>query len=99
MEAAIEDLTAGLALGDDPTLLANRAVAYRDAGLRAEAVADYTAALALTPDDDELRLARDICRRQLDDNARAATDLEARTLGTAAAGAQRTLNTLATATG
>lgn len=99
LEAAIQDLTAGLALGDDPVLLANRAVAYRDARLWAEAVDDYTAALALTPDDDELRLALDICHRQLDDTATTATDLEARTGGSAAAGAQRTLNTMATATG
>jgi tetratricopeptide (TPR) repeat protein len=53
LDAAIADLTAALEITRDPALLANRALAYRDAGRLAEAAADYADAVQLDPEDDE----------------------------------------------
>ena len=53
LDAAIADLTAALGVDRDPALLANRALAYRDAGRLAEAAADYTEVVQLDPDDEE----------------------------------------------
>jgi tetratricopeptide (TPR) repeat protein len=93
-DGAIADLTAALALSDDPALRSNRALAYRDAGHWTEAEADYTAALTVTPDDDELHLGRGICRRNLGDDAGAVADLRACADGPVAGQARQELNTL-----
>ena len=53
LDAAIADLTAALEVTRDPALLANRALAYRDAGRLAEAAADYAEVVQLDPEDEE----------------------------------------------
>ncbi|GAA4191757.1 hypothetical protein GCM10022252_32040 [Streptosporangium oxazolinicum] len=54
-EGAVADFTRALDAGEDPALLFNRAMALRAAGRDGEAVADLTHALALAPDDEDIR--------------------------------------------
>ncbi|MEO5877140.1 MAG: tetratricopeptide repeat protein [Streptosporangiaceae bacterium] len=57
LPGAISDLSEAIALGEQPELLFNRAIALRDSGRESEARADLLRALELRPDDSDIRLA------------------------------------------
>ncbi|NUP47139.1 MAG: tetratricopeptide repeat protein [Catenulispora sp.] len=74
---ALADLDAAIALGDDPALRANRAIALQDLGEHDRAVTDLDAALAEGADDPSLLFRRGLSRQALGDGPGARADWRA----------------------
>lgn len=74
---ALADLDAAIALGDDPSLRANRAIALQELGEHGRAVTDLDAALAEDGQDPGLLFRRGVSRQALGDPAGARADWRA----------------------
>lgn len=74
VEQAVADLTEAIGLTDEPSLRANRALAYQDLGRHREALGDLDAALAAGAEDPDLLYRRGMSRHALGDTAAARAD-------------------------